>query len=277
MENSTVGSETPPARVQFVNATVTNPSAPKDPAVRALIRKQAMKMAADTRRRGGNYGKHNLRQYPVFYQSKGDGAAAEEIFDLDGLDSQPLSAEGLQSQNCLPNMRIGRDVEREMPSTRKIPLKPSAKGYELITMKNGFDIIDLSTLATYHVGRATAQALSSDPLQLLKLLDFKQWSYMSYLPSLYGSSACLDNAIDCIIARVRHIIAPNGETGEREVIRLYLKAIDSLQKALNSPSQRLAPHVLCATEILALYEVRKLPFWSLFHILALLTFSNLAP
>lgn len=124
-------------------------------------------------------------------------------------------------------------------------------------MKNGFDIIDLSALSTYHVGRATAEALSSDPLQLLRLLDFKQWSYMSYLPSLYGSSACLDDAVDCIIARARQILAPHGEAGEREVIRLYLKAIDSLRKALNSPSQRLAAHVLCATEILALYEVRK--------------------
>ena len=78
---------------------------------------------------------------------------------------------------------------------------------------------------------------------------------MSYLPSLYGSSACLDHAVVCIVARVWYIIAPNGEVGERGVIQLYLRAIKSLQIALNCPTQRLAADVLCATEILALYEV----------------------
>ena len=60
-----MGNQTPTGNVRFVNATVTNSGAPKDAAVRALIRKQAMRKAADTRCRGGNFGKHNLRQYPV--------------------------------------------------------------------------------------------------------------------------------------------------------------------------------------------------------------------
>jgi hypothetical protein len=259
IEESTMGSQTLSGNFKFVNATVTNPSASHDPAVRALIRKQAMKKAASTRRRGGNYGKHNLRQYPVFYQSSNDGGAAEEVIDLEEYDNRTGFMEGSQSQTDQPNVKRN-NVEHGILSRGSIPPKPSANGFELVTMKNNFDIIDLSTLATYHVGRATAEALSSDPLQLLRLLDLKQWSYMSYLLSLYGSSACLDDAIDCIIARVRHVIAPNIETGKREVIRLYLTAIDSLQKAPNSPSQRLAAHVLCATEILALYEVQIPPF-----------------
>jgi len=273
MKDFAIRSQKPASNVQFVNATITNPSAPKDPAIRALIRKQAMKMAADTRRRGGNYGKHNLRQYPVFYQSNNDEAAAEEVIYQEEYDNR---TSGMLEVRFETNVSKSHNIQHGTPSSRGISPKPSAKGFELITMKHGFDIIDLSTLAAYHVGRATAEALSSDPLQLLRLLDFKQWSYMSYLPSLYGSSACLDDAIHCIIARVRHIIAPNGEAGEREVIRLYLKAIDSLQKALNSPSQRLAAHVLCATEILALYEVRKPPFWLLFCGFVLLICSNQA-
>jgi hypothetical protein len=35
-----------------------------------------------------------------------------------------------------------------------------------------------------------------------------------------------------------------------------VKALDSLQKALDDPSERYKAEVLCATEILALYEVR---------------------
>jgi hypothetical protein len=72
-------SQTPTSNVQFVNATVSNPKAPKDPAVRAVIRKQAMKMAVDTRPHGGSYGKHNLRQYPNFVQGSNTRSEAEEV------------------------------------------------------------------------------------------------------------------------------------------------------------------------------------------------------
>ncbi len=172
------------------------------------------------------------------------------------MDDPTRRAEVTQAQDSQRHSNQRNDAEDGGLPAGSIAPRPSAKGFELVTMKSGFDIIDLSTLATYRVGRAMAEALSSDPSQLMQLLDFKQWSYMSYLPSLYGSSACLDHAVDCIVARVQHIIAPKGEMGEREVIRLYLKAISSLQKALNCPAQRLAADVLCATEILALYEVR---------------------
>ena len=182
-----MGSQMPSGNVKFVNGTLTNPSAPKDPAVRALIRKQAMKKAADARRRGGNYGKHNLRQYPVFFQSNNDIGAAEGAIDKEEYDNRTGVVEGSQSKNDQPNMNKRNNVEHGISSAASISPKPSAKGFELVTMKNGFNIIDLSTLATYHVGRATAEAVSSDPLQLLRLLDFKRWSYMSYLPSLMAA------------------------------------------------------------------------------------------
>jgi hypothetical protein len=148
-----------------------------------------MKKAAVTRRRNGNYGKHNLRQYPVFYQSNNDGGAAEEVINMEEYDNGTNFMEGSQSQTNQPNMKRN-NVEHGISSRGSIPPKPSANGFELVAMKKNFDIIDLSTLAMYHVGRATAEALSSDPLQHLRLLDFKQWLYMSYIPSLYGSSAC---------------------------------------------------------------------------------------
>jgi len=45
------------------------------------------------------------------------------------------------------------------------------------------------------------------------------------------------------------------ENLEAVVIASYVKALDSLQKALDCPKQRFKPEVLCATEILALYEL----------------------
>jgi len=51
---------------EWINSTPKKPSFSQDLAIRAKIRKQAMKQAVDTRRAAGNYGKTNLRQYPVF-------------------------------------------------------------------------------------------------------------------------------------------------------------------------------------------------------------------
>jgi len=57
-----------------------------------------------------------------------------------------------------------------------------------------------------------------------------------------------------VIVRSRQIISPEQEW-EHVVIASYLKALESLQKALDCPQQRYQPEVLCATEILSLYEL----------------------
>lgn len=56
------------------------------------------------------------------------------------------------------------------------------------------------------------------------------------------------------MARTKQIVSPD-KASERGVIRIYVTALRSLQAAVNDPEQRLKPEVLCATEILALYEV----------------------
>ncbi len=69
------------------------------------------------------------------------------------------------------------------------------------------------------------------------------------------NSYCTDKAVaDCVMARARQIISPGGNW-EPIVIASYVKALDSLQKALDCPKQRYQPEVLCATEILSLYEL----------------------
>ncbi|OCL09252.1 hypothetical protein AOQ84DRAFT_272020, partial [Glonium stellatum] len=71
----------------------------------------------------------------------------------------------------------------------------------------------------------------------------------------YGHSACLTDAVDCIVARVRCLVSPAHVSWERLAISLYTKALKSLQAALDSLTQRLTPDILCVTEILALYEL----------------------
>jgi hypothetical protein len=270
---------------QFVNSTITTPTVPQDLAIRALIRKQAMKKASAARRRDGNYGKHNLRQYPVFLFDQPSTVNIDvgaQAWDPEkGAYRDPTAIRVVEPTVRViePAVRVKEQKEKRPRTTKKkeedkqqqwlsripaieCPSPPqnlSARGYELTSMKSDFDILDLSTLSSLHVNRAARAALSQNPFQLIhQLRTFKQFSYLSYLPSRYGQMPCLSDATDCVIARARQIISP-GKNWEAAVIAFYVKALDSLQKALDSPETRFMPEVLCATEILALYEVSLLP------------------
>jgi hypothetical protein len=246
--------EEPPAtEFQFVNSTIETPRVPQDLAVRALIRKQAMKKASAARRRDGNYGKHNLRQYPVFLVDENKNAERQ---NADLCDSKPDL-----DRTQVPRPRNAKKVVERQQWLAKFTLAntlpPSLPGsdYELLSIRADFDILDLSTIATLHVNRAARAALSKNPLQFISQLRAnKQWSYLSFLPSRYGQVACLSDATDCVTARARQIISPNWSR-EATAISSYVKALDSLQKALDNPAERFKPEVLCAIEILALYEV----------------------
>lgn len=270
----------PQIEFHFVNSSITSPIVPKDHAVRTLIRKQAMKKASAARRRDGSYGKHNLRQYPVFIVDKDtngtqDGwvPAKQEahahddnyFVHVDEIVRQEAQSTTPESSNSDDSPTYGgrfdnRIAERQRFMRRlalndRVPANLSAKGYELTSIKSHFDILNLSTLATLHVGRAVRSALSRDPYNLVQQLRAHQrWSYLAFLPSRYENVPCLRDATNCVTARARYIIHPK-ENWEAAVISFYVKALDSLQKALDCPKTRFQPEVLCATEILALYEL----------------------
>jgi hypothetical protein len=257
--------KTPITEFQFVNSTIDTPTVPQDLAIRALIRKQAMKKASAARRRDGNYGKHNLRQYPVFLFDQNntiDGELAAKVWDQ-GKDFQcdterPARTNGHKDTRKNKKAEQNGDktnVERWLAKHTSVPASLPARGYELTSIKSEFDILNLSTLATAHINRAGRAALSQNPYHLIhQLRSSKQQSYLSFLPSRYGQIPCLSDATDCVIARARQIINPN-RNWEATVISFYVKALDSLQRALDCPKLRYKPEVLCATEILALYEV----------------------
>jgi len=247
---------------QFVNSTISSPDVPQDLAIRALIRKQAMKKASIVRKQSGTYGKHNLRQYPVFLDQD-DKEAVVELWnrekDLGSSAQRSMSTiDGTKQTKGKPKSERRHEAERLRWLSRLDALPEnalSAQGYQLTSNLFDFDILDLSTLATLHIGRAVRGALSRNPYHLVhQLRSHKRWSYLTFLPSRYCHIKCLKDATDCVIARARQIISP-GENWEPIVIACYVKALDSLQKALDCPKQRYQPEVLCATEILSLYEL----------------------
>jgi hypothetical protein len=259
----------PNVEFQFVNSTIDAPTMPRDQAVRALIRKQAMKKASAARRKDGNYGKHNLRQYPVFVVEPANHVTPTAVVVLNQevreKDATVIKIESPTAHDINNHKNAQQKAANRMASQQrwlaKLALNPSpcaslpATGYELTNIKTDFDILDLSTLASMFASRAVRNALSLYPLQILhQLRTQKQWSYLEYLPSQYGHYPCLSAATDCVIARARQIISPHGNW-ESAVTHFYCKALGTLQKALDDPVQRYSAQVLCATEILALFEV----------------------
>lgn len=56
------------------------------------------------------------------------------------------------------------------------------------------------------------------------------------------------------VAAACHSIVVNDNPRSFEVFSLYRQSLQSLQKALNHPNERLKPDTLCAVDILAIYE-----------------------
>jgi hypothetical protein len=110
------------------------------------------------------------------------------------------------------------------------------------------------------MSRATIQALSNDPPRLKGLLQHRETSYLDFVPLLYDESALLRLVVDCTMARAQYLLHPNSTITELTVLKLYGKSLSGLQAALRDSNRWFMPDVLCATQILALYEVRN-PFY----------------
>lgn len=206
----------------FIFITSTGRLMPHDDRTRTRIRKQAMSRAASARKSKGGYGQHNLRQYPV------------QVLDVDS-DLTPRS--------------------RLVCEKAVIPTSLSGTGYERMRIQYKFDLLDLSALTTFHVAHATATSLAIKPSRLTDILRCRQWSYLSYLPSRIGNCDALDRAAECVAARVQQWLAFPSEPISKDVLRLYSKALKALRTELENPDSYLRADVLCATQMLGLYEV----------------------
>jgi hypothetical protein len=258
----------PPREFVFVDQS-SGDNVPRCPAVRRKIRQQAMFDAGQRRRKHGNYGQHNLRQYPVFEQKSDEAPAASHTQPHDGPSQTAASQKG-------PQTRIRSSVRRK-PGNHISPPKPATEeeeangadalevpalfnaaisAYEKLRAEYNFDLITLSALATSHFGRSSARSIQSDPGRLQFLLQQPEISYLQFIPSRYEESPLLRDVLPCLLAQASGILHPQGPWEDSSVPRLYAKALMSLQAALSDPAFRTHPDVLCATELLSLFEVR---------------------
>ena len=231
------------ASYEFIDSSA-DAGVPKDVDTRRRIRRQAMSRVVADRKQKGSWGQYNRRQYPVAQMGSAEIAQADN--EAAASDSAPVRS---TSQSLIPGMEPRPGVPASVPCS----------GYESMRIDYDFDLLDLSALTSFHTGRVTAKLLSEEPQRLVHILRYRQRSYFSFLPSRYGHSACLDNATRCVAARVRQWMSNPSDPPHDGVLSLYSKSLNSLRSALKDPTLCLKPETLCATSILAIYEVNRFP------------------
>ena len=186
------------AKESFPFIVSSGPRLQTDPAVRTLIRKQAMKDVANARKKRGNYGRVNMRQLPIFEQDTdipirvldGDDTTSRESSETLDFDSSPENATA-SSKTSSEEACEGFDelVPRyRVPAKRKAPFAASRaheqlslaavslfSNYETARSKFRVDVTDLTILTNFNIGKSTIPILSADPSRLASLMGYRQW------------------------------------------------------------------------------------------------------
>lgn len=190
----------------------------------------------------------NSRQFPVFLLNGSPANEKENPKD----NKRHEDIEGIQYQCSNSDV-----IESEDGYTPTIPKLSPTVGTTCPPMlaKCNLDFLDLSILASHEVGRFTGPKLLETPEMLPHFLGRKTWSYCHYVPLYYSQSNLIRNAVDCAVARARCLLSPSDIQWEHLALSAYTQALSSLQGAMDFTSEPLTAELLCATQILALYEV----------------------
>lgn len=77
---------------------------------------------------------------------------------------------------------------------------------------------------------------------------------LSFIPQRLGESKALDDAVKCICS------TPSPDFGDDSITRRYLRALGSLQKALNNSIESMSSGTLAAATLLYIHEIFSSPF-----------------
>ncbi|KAI1323892.1 hypothetical protein F5Y16DRAFT_327734 [Xylariaceae sp. FL0255] len=137
------------------------------------------------------------------------------------------------------------------PVVRSIPLS----GLEVLAADCGLNPLDLSALASIHLGPVAAASLHADPSQLRRILSCQQASYFSFIPARFSEVPVLEDAYRCLITVAHSLLVPTKKTNNKTILGYYGKSLRSLQNAVDDPTSRHTAETLCAIGILALFEI----------------------
>jgi hypothetical protein len=208
---------------------------------RSRVKRDVMQKVARRRERQRRNKHPNKGQLPAFL--------------IDTLDKIPTEEQSESESQCFSDKFSHSDELHSFLSIERLQASPSS--YSTLLAKYNLCIVDLSYLASLEVGRYTGMRLLERPKNITNFLSGRNWSYLRHVPLLYEQSTIVRNATDCVVARVRWLLQEDsyGSKWESLAISSYAKALSTLQKAMTSTPNGITNEVLCATEILGLYEV----------------------
>ncbi|KAL4881765.1 hypothetical protein BJY04DRAFT_188085 [Aspergillus karnatakaensis] len=211
----------------FVDSTETRTGRPEDEDARAAIRRQAARA-----------GRKNQRGQAVSRSDTSTPIPSNTVVRRVGSHVYTTADQGVELAGLIDPF---------------LAPQPSLAGYEALRMKYNFDITYLTTLTDVSLGKLSVSLLQEQPALVGHLLRQQSSSFLSYLPSRYGSSPCLDAAMDCLSAGAGRMF---GYPIRLETLTaLYGRALHLLGAAIDNGSAYLGPDVYCATRLLTLYEV----------------------
>ena len=253
----------------------------EDPGARRIIRKQAMKDVGNARKQRGNLGRANKKPLPVLEDtavqirpaaSSDSSRESSTSFDLTSpeISDSSNSTDATDYDEIVPREDV--PTKRPFPVTDMHAASPLSfmainlfSNYETARAKFMVDVTDLSVLTNFNIGKGTISQLAKDPMRLASLLGHQQWyeplwepllrqalitsrrrSYLQFVPSLYGASRCLTAATNCVLAKVKGVLSPHDQCKD-VTLRLYTKALRTLQDAISHETDCLEADVLCAT------------------------------
>lgn len=218
-----------------------------------------MKAVGAARRQAGQHGKQNLRQHPVpCTKTDSDLKPARRVASCNR-SSKRLINDSLQEVDQWPDSASSpwtTDPTETESLGKPSPPMPSS-GLELFILDHNVSPTDLSALTSIHVGAVASYVLADGAAKLKQLLSFRQWSYFEHLYSRYGHSDCLDDAIRALIVKAQALLVPSAKTSDAMVLSHYGTALNSLQAAFSDAARWSDPDTLCATTILALFDVSR--------------------
>jgi len=253
--------------MQFSFVAYEGPQLPPDPDIRTLIRKRAMADAAAARKQKGNYGKHNLRQLPVYPVAVVDS----EPEPICGGDSGRSGASAIPSRQLALVTRSGSRAKVTRRKGNRAPenhIRPIPSLYPGLGISGDFfALISLIPLTGLRLGIApVCHSLAPRSVQSQNIPSFLTGGkhlgnhpMLSFIPSRYGQVSSITHAVDCVLAKLKQTLQCEPLDGDAVALRLYSKALRTLQEALNDGSQCMSPETLCATELLGVFEVRRSP------------------
>lgn len=223
-----------PSDAPFSFVNYQGPNLNTDVQARRRIRQQAMRNTAMARRQRGDYGKHNMRQYPVFVQPR---------------DGHPL-------HNELKDGRDPKDMQDFQSSSLSAPF-----AFQDPLMPKQFSILlNLMPLTGLRLGVGTLSHYLYEPAQPKDRIITAQASsqrLLSFIPSRYGHVSLLRHATDCVIAKLHYESQPvehRSPKSDVKALMYYQKALKALQQALLDEREWAKPETLCATQLLGIFE-----------------------